>query len=511
MNMIKTVRYTGAVCLLGLLFWAAVQSHGFAQEELNKADPKLVPERWITRMQREVDNKRIPGALLIVQSPDWGLRIANVGVSSYATGKPMQVDMPFRVGPLTRTMISASLLQMEHEWKLRLDQKLSDLLGYGVHPEANEITLKDCLMMSSGIYDYRNIEALGLSADPKFDRLRYTPQKILAEVIGSNPKLVVDPGTYAYSDTDYLIAGLIAEKIDQKPLAEILKQRVFDKCGMKKSWFDTSERELPDNMIRGYTGIHSSTLAERTMRYPTTPAAAICSPDDVLRFMQALFESDKLLHPHSYARMTKLICDYNGRPEDARGLGLMERLTGRGTFRGVEGAIPGYYCCVGYYMHRDTYILLFINTSDDPWVGRLMYDSILRQISGAPCHMRPKSGKTISSGKTTLSWDAGLLYGTYAVYVGESEKAVCEASMEKHDGVRLYVTDENTYSYEVDNLAPGKEYFWRVDTVRSRPYMEKTNDYRRYQSLKEYYPDIDYEFVPEKETIQGPVFRFTTD
>ncbi len=467
------------------------------------------PESWRNVLAEAQEKGLIPGALLLVKGPAWGTCVVTVGAADLSDGQPMSIDSSYRVGPVTKAMVSVALLQMETEWKVRIDQTLGELLGDGIVPHSDRVTLRDCLFEKSGTYNYRDLPEFSSNEVNR----AWLPDVIVARAVeAGRTARVRNLGDFFPSDTDYILAGMIAEKIDNKSLAEILQNRVISKAGLSATYFDAGS-DVPQGMIRGYTGCrHGSVPRERTFRDPSADWAAgavVSTPRDVLKFMETLFSTRSLLSEHANAWLFKYITDWDGTTETARGAGVMERTSIRGTFRGMEGSIPGYYTCAGYYLHGDTYILLFINTSDHPLLAKHLYDSLLRQISGAPNRMEPKQDASVNGPDVTLSWAAGLLYGKkYHVYCGSDEKAVSAATFASHDGVQLFVEGEDTYQRQVKGLVLGKSYFWRVDTFRIRPSHEMDNLRKQKATIYRKDPEVHDSLVAEEEIITGPIFHF---
>lgn len=497
-----------------LMFLAALLVRGTTA--LGQAEPDDVirggPQTWQEILAEPHARGLIPGALLLVKGPDWGTRLVTVGAADLAEGTPMTPDSLFRVGPLTQAMVAVALLQMETEWKVRLNQSLGEWLGDGIVPDADKRMVRDCLFQTTGILNYRDLPEFASDGPPAHDNRELLPEHIVALAVAAGRKSPPrKPGDYFPSDTDAILAGMVAEQVDKKPLAEILDERVIRKAGLKATYFDTG-REAPKAMVRGYTGcVRGAVPRDRTLRHPSADWAAgavVSTPREVLVFMETLFATRRLLTRHANAWMFKYIADWDGTPETARGAGVMERTSIRGTFRGVEGSIPGYSTCAGYYLHGDTYLLLFINTSDYPLLARYLYDSLLRQVSGAPNRMEPKQGASVPGPDVTLSWAAGLLYGKFHVYLGKDEAAVSRATASSHEGARLFLADGDTYRKQVKGLVPGETYFWRVDTFRVRPDHEMDNLRKKKEAIYRKDPALHDPFVAEEEVIAGPVFRF---
>ena len=108
------------------------------------------PNEWLDDASFFVDNGLMPGAMIMVHTPEWGFRVSSVGRANLSEAAPIDPGMYFRIGGVSRLMLNTIILQLEHERKLSIYDTIDELLGEGLVPNGDKITLTDCLKMRSG-------------------------------------------------------------------------------------------------------------------------------------------------------------------------------------------------------------------------------------------------------------------------------------------------------------------------------------------------------------------------
>ena len=144
-------------------------------------------------------------------------------------GVPASTDMHFRNGNIAFAYVTTLLLQLAEEKQVSLDDKLSKWIAD--LPNADRITLRMLANMTSGYADYVRDEQMvkDIYADPF---RQWTPQELIS--IGVNKPLLFEPGTnFGYSHTGYVILGEVIERVTGKPLAEVMRDRIFIPLGLR--------------------------------------------------------------------------------------------------------------------------------------------------------------------------------------------------------------------------------------------------------------------------------------
>ena len=165
-------------------------------------------------------------------------------------------------------MTSAVILQLAQEGKLRLGDRCRST--FPVCPNGDNITLAELLEMRSGLYDYTRPPRWRGSSTitrPRSGR----PQELLAIAFARPPNF--PPGTaYEYSNTNYVLLGLVVEKVDRRPLATAMQERLFRPLGMKNTMLPAStSNSIPEPYSHGYLYGSSSVITTGIPNPPYTP------------------------------------------------------------------------------------------------------------------------------------------------------------------------------------------------------------------------------------------------
>ena len=169
----------------------------------------------------------IPGAVVLLRTPQ-GEFTATYGTTQLGTKIPPTTDTYFRIASNTKTMTAAVIVQLAQEGKLKFSDPVSKYVA-GV-PNGDHITIAELLDMRSGLYNYLNAPELSKSADHDPTRV-WTPAELLAIGFAQPPNFPPDTD-YEYSNTNYVLLGLIVEKVEGKTLAQAMQDRLFGPLGM---------------------------------------------------------------------------------------------------------------------------------------------------------------------------------------------------------------------------------------------------------------------------------------
>ncbi|MGK5630451.1 serine hydrolase domain-containing protein [Streptomyces sp. URMC 123] len=277
---------------------------------------------------------------------------AAAGVTDIRTGRPRRPAEHIRIGSLTKTFVATVVLQLQAEGRLDLDDTLESRLpglvrGHG--HDGSRITVRQILNHTSGIYNY--------TEDPRLARrffteeflahrfATYPPRRLIGAAMAHAP--LFPPGTgWSYSNTNYVIAGLLIEKVTGRPYAREIERRIIEPLGLRATRLPGTDHRMPRPAGRGYTDYSAGAGARRhdvTELNPSQAGASgemISSVGDLNRFYRALLRG-RLLPARQLAEMrTTVPVDRTG--SMAYGLGLIEwRLSCGTTVWGHDGGIQG--------------------------------------------------------------------------------------------------------------------------------------------------------------------------
>jgi D-alanyl-D-alanine carboxypeptidase len=302
--------------------------------------PGLATAGTPTDIQRELDAMvaaGVPGVVLTVRDGDRAWHTES-GVSDVETGAPLPRNGRFRIESLTKPMVATVILQLVHEGRLSLDDRLGSLLP-GLVPGGDDVLVEQLLHNTSGLADYTSAPEFADPAD--YVWRRYAPEDLVRIANGLGHS---SPGGWKYSNTNYILLGLIIERITGDDLPNQLRHRVFQPAGMHA----TELPRLPflwGPHASGHYRLGTGTRVELTELDPSFAWAAygvVSSSDDIQRFHTALFTGRLLPLPLAERVRTDAVPTTN--PVWPRyGLGIEEMSTTCGVrLWGHTGAIPGY-------------------------------------------------------------------------------------------------------------------------------------------------------------------------
>ncbi|MFD3541599.1 serine hydrolase domain-containing protein [Streptomyces sp. NPDC058662] len=301
----------------------------------------------LERLVHDVGN---PAALAATLGRDGRTRSYAVGVADLRTGRKAPVDGRVRAGSNTKTFTAAVVLQLVGEGKVELDAPVERYLpglvrGDGI--DGSDILVRHLLQHTSGLPNYTDYIKDAVLGETR--HTYYQPRTLLDVALGH--KSTFAPGTgWAYSNTNYVLAGLLIEKVTGRPLAEQITERVIKRAGLRHTYFpDVGERGIRGPHPEGYfapaPGAPLENITELDPSWGWAAGQLVSTPADLNRFYSALL-GGKLLNPAELDQMraTVEIPDDAGWWTGSRyGLGLVSTPLACGGLKwGHGGDIPGY-------------------------------------------------------------------------------------------------------------------------------------------------------------------------
>ncbi|WP_233562482.1 serine hydrolase domain-containing protein [Sorangium cellulosum] len=303
-----------------------------------------------------VEDQGLPGAAAAVSLGACRWRGAS-GVADADAKVPMRPDDLFRVGSITKTFMATLALMLRAEGRLSLDDGVSRYVE-GV-PDGEQISVRQILNHTSGIYDFTQSDEFWSAAlsDPA---RAWTPRELI-EVAASHPPYFEPGQGFAYSNTNYIIAGLILEAASGEPVGELLRARILEPAGLAHTYLDGAEAALP-GLVRGY-GIDRGKLVDTTSAADPSAAgtagALVSTTDDLTRFYRKVLDGE-LLGPAELAEMTTWV-DARLGEVTGYGLGLSRCESQLGPQYGHDGGIWGFTSSSYYAVDGDASITVLVN------------------------------------------------------------------------------------------------------------------------------------------------------
>jgi len=371
------------------------ESHQDAAEyigpERETVDPVLA-ESFQALLDEQLAFSAEPGVSLSVRTAQGKWWTGSSGVADLLTDEPMTPQKGFRVGSNTKTFMAAAIVQLQEEGLVHLDDSIFEYLPQ--YPQWTQVSIRHILGMQSGIPDYLVREDVLFDAllDPdSFD----SPEKILSYV--EELPLVFEPGTDCdYSNTNFVLAGMIIEQVTGNPVEEELEERFIKPLGLKSTFLDVSGEET-EKLAHGYMdlpimasmlGLPPTVMAmvpeeiileghimDTTHVFPPgmswAAGALVASPLDMAIFMRALLTGD-LVAPELVEEMkTPGKCAIAATWE-GYGLGIQTNPTPYGTCYGHGGLNFGYQVGTHYLPDHDLVLSMMHNFLPEQSHGLLL-------------------------------------------------------------------------------------------------------------------------------------------
>ena len=347
----------------------------------------------------------IPGAVILLRAPQ-GEFTATYGTTLLGTASPPSAGTYFRIASNTKTMTAAVIMQLAQENKLNLEDPISKYVPEV--PNGDNITIAQLLEMRSGLYNYTNDPIISATIDTDPAKI-WTPAEVLAIAFAHAPNF--SPGTqYEYDNTNYALLGLVAEKIDGKPLAQLMHDRLFGPLGLQHIELPASTvNTLPKPYSHGYLyGSSSVALVGEPPYSPEVQAAAragtllpkdytevnhsfvtaagsvISTADDVATWIKALVGGRVLDAAYQRRWLDSPKPEDPSKPEGQKyGYGISQFSWGPNTIYFHGGETAGYNSKISYDRANDMTLIVWTNlpvSLDGQQTANTLWLKVLDQI-----------------------------------------------------------------------------------------------------------------------------------
>jgi len=345
-------------------------------------------------LQKGVD-RGYPGIAVMIEPAKGAIESSAAGYSDLEHHVPMRVGDAFHMASISKTFTAVVVLKLIDNHKLSLNTTLKECLGDTVAkiPNAERITVSQLLDHSSGIYPTNNdMDYLTTVIGPKADPARsWTPEELIALAAKPQNRPTAEPGQgHHYSDTNYILLGMIVERVTGRPFKEYLLKTLLAPLGMSSTYFYSSflgkNADPPVRTVEGYLlatdelrsaisinpmfkpvpGDRRSEgqLLNTTLAAERTDAAAglVTTLPDLVKFASALFRG-KLLSDKSQAFLMSAGEGMNAEPVGKKRIWAMQAVRKPyGVLVYKEGDGPGgVNTLMAYNVVTDKIFVGFIN------------------------------------------------------------------------------------------------------------------------------------------------------
>jgi D-alanyl-D-alanine carboxypeptidase len=360
-------------------------------------------------LQRVVENAAtdlgVPGAVVLIRTPQ-GSYTAAVGTTERGQKTPPDANTHFRIASNTKTMTAALVVLLAQDGKLTFTDPVSQYVPDV--PNGAQITVADLLTMRSGLYNYTSAPELAaeLDADPA---KAWTPQQVLAIAFAHPPN---DPPntTYEYDNTNYALLGMIAEKVDGRPLSDQMRERLLEPLRLGQTSLPAiDDTAIPAPYSHGYM-YGGSEYAMVDKRYPAditeagrdgtlqpvdythqnpsyahAAGGAISTAADLEAWMRALV-SGKVFNAAFHKQwLDSVQAEDPDNPDGQKyGYGISyQRFSPTAAMYYHGGEMPGFNSFMGYDPDNDVSLVIWTNLTlslDDQTTAQAMLPTMLDEI-----------------------------------------------------------------------------------------------------------------------------------
>ncbi|MBC3841864.1 beta-lactamase family protein [Streptacidiphilus sp. 4-A2] len=328
---------------------------------LHQGSSAIITNEQLQSAFEQLAAGRGPGVFAQVTDQGEEVFSAAAGTADLARPRPITSTDRFRIASATKPMLATVILQLTAEGRLAPTDTVQHLLPE-LLPGGDRISVESLLRMRSGLPDY--VWAV-LGDPPEVSRLQryFRPEELIGIALAQPDRW--EPGrAWRYSNTDYLLLGLIAEAITGTALPELLRQRIFGPLGLHATCMPVRDVHIEGPHPRGYfrNDIESGYVdtTEFTPSESWASGAVISTPPELARFLDALLDG-RLLPPTEVDAM-RTMAPATG--ELHYGMGLFSYRLANGTLLHGHGGTHFGVACYAFRSERGRTAVIYQNSWD---------------------------------------------------------------------------------------------------------------------------------------------------
>ncbi|MFK7772210.1 MAG: serine hydrolase domain-containing protein [Saprospiraceae bacterium] len=322
----------------------------------------------------------LPGITMLIETPE-GIWSGAAGVADIPNNIKMQRCNVHRVGSITKTFTASVILMLQEQGLLELNDKISNYLNSEIINKvanADEATIKNLLQHSSGIANYLDIQYTLVYLNDLTKH--WTAMEELA-LIYDEPAIFPVGEMVDYSNTNFLLLGLIAEKITGKTGTQLYREMIFDPLGLEHTFFN-QESEIPQELVRGYHDEFGDgqyrDITEITYANNSMAGGISSNVEDLHIYLKACMESGGLFEDSTISNMLAVSNlpfqnpatfeygeEYKVKKVSGIGLSWFELDTQNGKAYGHDGGFDGRRARMWYFPNTQKSIIYLINASGE--------------------------------------------------------------------------------------------------------------------------------------------------
>lgn len=394
-QLIITLKTEGSSMILDAVVSTVADLCGEQALAINTVEDTLAPE-----ISAQVDQILVglvqqgqhpgPGASMLIITPQ-GRYFKSTGVADVTTCAPLPADSPFQIGSNTKMMTSAMIFQLQEEGVLSTTDLLSKWLPdlAAALPNGDQITIDMMMTHTSGLHDYFDLPTedgatIESGAEDNKDMLAraFTPEE-LVQVVADSGLSYFEPGAegqWHYSNTGWILLGLIIEKATGKSYEENLQERIFEPLGLEQTTLQTGQPEAGALPQAYYHSPFEYTTGEWNASQGWAAGAVVSTPEEFATFLKALFTGQLFQQPETLDLMRQAPAAV----VDPLGLGTVYghgMLDNNGVL-GHGGQTLGFQSDGGFVPDQDVTIVMWSNAAESN-VSRALVPAIAGIVAGS--------------------------------------------------------------------------------------------------------------------------------
>ena len=324
-----------------------------------------------------------PGVAVLVTKGDRVLLRKGYGLANVEHGVPIEPDMVFRLGSITKQFTAAAVLALAADGKLSVDDPISKFLPDYPGPGA-AVTLHQLLNHTGGIPSYTSLPGFWDTAGHDL-----THEEMLA--FWTELPLDFEPGTdWSYSNSGYYLLGMVIEEVSGMGYEEFLHQRFFEPLGLEHTSYDDPRAIVPGR-VAGYEGAPGAyrNATYLSMTQPYSAGALTSSVDDLATWSHALLFTEKVLPAEWRERMTTPGALADGR-RIAYAYGIGEGDYAGHRFIAHGGGINGFATYALTVPEEELFVAVLANNTGRPPGPTQLANQAAALVLGEPLDERPQ-------------------------------------------------------------------------------------------------------------------------
>jgi len=397
----SAVRVWLAVCFTMLIAGCSSAAETPGAATLKPLDPKA----FQAAVDAAATELGVPGAMVLLRTPQ-GTVTAATGTTELGTQTPPTAATHFRIASNTKTMTSALIVLLAQDGKLKLSDPVSAYVPNV--PNGEHITLAQLLRMRSGLYGYTGDPALAAAMDAEPGKAWTVGEGL--DIAYRHPPLFAPDAAYDYSNTNYALLGLVAEKVGGRPLAEQLRIRLFEPLGLEQTSLPAADdTAMPSPYSHGYmyggsiyaladtpypaemkAAAQAGTLrpvdyTHQNSSYATAAGGGISTANDLATWITALVSGKVFNADYHQQWLSSLRAEDPDTPDGQKyGYGISYQRFGPGVAMFYHGGeLPGFNSFMGYDPDNDVALVIWTNltlSADGKTTANAMLPAILDEI-----------------------------------------------------------------------------------------------------------------------------------